>query len=226
MLRISWAMALTLMCLTPQLARAGWPFFSETGVRRGSPEWYEMRAGDPPGTRQRYKYGKIWPMQPRPDGPPQTAVHKYHSTHYWPLPYICEDRSYVSNMFEMQKLNGWASATTLYDYHFDPATNELNTAGQRHVYWIMAHAPEQYRQAYVASSLDAGSNSARMMSVERQVSLLAANSTSIPVSLRMGEPAGRPATEVDYIFEQIQTNTLPPKIQYTSAGGGGGGGGN
>lgn len=227
MLRITWALALMSLFLSPATSRAGWPFMAEGGVRRGSAEYYEMRANEPPGTRQVYKYGKLWPPVPRPTGPHQTFVHKYYDTHYWPLPYQCDDRNYVANLYELQRTNGWQTATTLYDYHFDPQTNELNSAGQHHVRWILAHVPDQYRQAFVAASSDSTLNGVRLLSVEREVGKMVGSQQMLPVALRVADPVGRPATEVQQIFTQALEAAPQPSITYTSAtGGGGGGGGN
>ena len=40
----------------------------DTGLERGSAEWWAERALDPPGVRQRCKKGKMWPVRPRPTG--------------------------------------------------------------------------------------------------------------------------------------------------------------
>ena len=53
-------------------------------TRWHSKEWYEERAGDPPGTRQVYKHGKLWPPFARPQGKHLTFWHKYYNVHYWP----------------------------------------------------------------------------------------------------------------------------------------------
>ena len=201
--------------------QAEWPFFAEGGLRRGSPEYYEARAGDPPGTRQKYRYGKLWPVRPRPVGPEQTLIHKYHSAHYWPFPYICADRAAVRQVMDAQVFNGWQTGTTLYDYHFDPVTHELNTSGMQHLQWMLTHTPEQFRQAHVAVAADPEFNSVRMMNVEREVARLAGDGSSVPVLMRVADPLGRPAAEVQFIMTTAQQQMMPPVIKYTGAGEGG-----
>lgn len=206
-------------------AVAGWPFFAEDGIRRGSPEYYQAHANDPVGARQKCHHGKLWPPFPRPVGPKQTFVHKYHSSHYWPHPYVCEDRAYVRSLMQTQTFNGWQTATTLYGYHFDPATHTLNAAGRTQLHWILTHAPAEYRQANIAIADDPQFNDVRVLSVEREIARVVGNHQSVPVLLRAAEPTGRPAEEVQSIFQGTRDNMLPPIIPYTSASAGGSEGG-
>src|SRR3954447_21920597 len=82
------AAALTLAA--PCIAHAGWPFYAD-GPKEGTPEFYDQRANDPVGERQKYHHGKAWPPYNRPCGPEQTCVHKFHSNVYWPYPYNIQD---------------------------------------------------------------------------------------------------------------------------------------
>lgn len=217
MLRTIWVLALTLFVTNLQPAQAGWPFFSEDGVRRGSEEYYELHANDPIGQRRRYHHGLWWPIQPRPVGPPQPFIHKYYWTHAWPYPYECWDRGYVNQIWGAQILSGWQAATTLFDYHFDPETQELNSSGLMHLRWIAVHVPEQYRQAYVATAADPSLNSLRLLNVEREMSKLTGGDQTIPVALRTTTvPLGRPAGEVQRIFTASQDNMIAPVIRYVS----------
>ncbi len=59
---------------------------------------------------------------------PQQFSHTYYSEHYWPLPYVCQDRAYVHAAMEQQTALGWQEDTTLFDRHFDPETQHLNRA--------------------------------------------------------------------------------------------------
>lgn len=220
MLRLTWLSLLLVLggMLTP--CSAGWPFFSEDGLRKGSPEYYEARAAEPPGSRQRYKFGKIWPVSPRPAGPHQPFIHKYHSAHYWPHPYNCEDRATVAAFTATQTMNGWIAATTLFDYHFDPVSNELNSAGQKQIRWIMNSVPYEHRQVYVALSTESQLNGARTANVERAVATLAGPEQPLPVLTRVATPEGRPAAEVERIFSAAISG-MPQPIISASAGDGG-----
>ncbi|MCA8993546.1 MAG: hypothetical protein KDA88_16275 [Planctomycetaceae bacterium] len=218
----SYVLVFGTFAVSPTDAAAGWPFFSDNGPPRGSREWYEMHAADPPGVRQKYAYGKMWPPVARPTGPKQPAIHTYYDAHFWPNPYNLEDRRVVRSVMQTQVDNGWLSATTLYHYHFDADTNELNSSGQQHLHWLLTHAPIQYRQANVASDIDAKVNSDRVGSVEREIDRLLGQSASIPVLLRVGDPVGTPADQVQNVFTQAEAARSVPAIPFTSAVEGGG----
>ncbi len=200
-------------------ASAGWPFFSDSDVARGTPEFYEARANDPVGARQKYAYGRVWPPQARPCGPEQTCMHKYYAAHYWPHPYNCADRAAVRMMAQAQTDNGWQAATTLYDYHFDPKSNELNSAGREHLRWLLTHAPVQYRQPYVSSTFAADLNNVRLASVEQEVvHVMGPGQVPAPL-LRVADPLGRPAIEVHNILQQAEAARNLPVIPFTAATG-------
>jgi hypothetical protein len=179
-----------------------------------------MKSAEPIGARQKYKYGKYWPPFGRPVGEPQAASHIYHASHYWPYPYIAQDRQYVKNLSQLQVSAGWVKETTLYGYHFDAQTNELNRSGKLHLQWIVENAPERHRFAFVQSGFSKKVSESRTASV-RKVSIALVGEENIPpIVLRVTSPTGRPALEVDSI-RRTELETLPvPRIQYTPVSGG------
>ena len=184
-----------------------------------------MHACDPISARQKFKYGKAWPPYPRPIGEPAPCKHRFHASHYWPYPYNHYDRMSVLAVSHTQIGNGWQSACTFHHYHFDAGTHELNSAGRAHLQWVMANVPAQFRQAYLASTGDATTNGLRVSSIEQSVEGLVGTAGSLPVVLRMTQPVGRPADEIDSIFEQRLLNMDAPVIPFTSVISGGSGGG-
>jgi len=207
---------LAILAATPT-TRADWPFFSSKGGPHwGSKEYYEMHANDPPGGRQVYKFGKIWPPQPRPVGPSQTFIHKYHHAHYWPHPYLCQDREAVAAFVNTQVSNGWLEQTTLHDYHFDPVTNELNSSGRVHLHWIVSSVPAEHQQVSIALSRDPEKNSLRTANVQREIAQLAGANPGIQIAMRTTQPVGRPAAEVQSIFTSAQENMPPPILSKTA----------
>jgi len=205
------------LCLTATVAQAAGPFpFSE--------EWYRQRADDPPGTRQVEKAGKLWPPYPRPVGRKQTIKHGYHTAHYWPYPYNCEDRAYVSNLLEQQSAAGWVTATTLHDHYFHPDTQQLNEAGRNQLLWITVSAPPQYRTIYVSQGGSPEMGQLRTSRVEEYFQQ--ANLTNVPpIVARQEFFSGRPASEVDRLRTlELQAISRPKLFNIGSSGGGTGGG--
>ena len=73
----------------------------QSSAEPGSAQWWTERAQAPPGARNVCHKGKMWPVRPRPTGEKQQFTHAYHSQHYWPLPYVCQDRAYVKNISDI-----------------------------------------------------------------------------------------------------------------------------
>lgn len=207
--------ALALLLSAPAATKAGWPFTTE-GPRKGSREYYEMHAGDPVGQRQKVKYGKVWPPQPRAAGEPLPFVHRFYANCYWPHPYNLMDRADVEAVAHAQIAAGWMCQTTFYDHHFDGATNALNSVGLAHLQWLMANVPVEYRQAFVATTGDPAKNDLRVAHVQQQVTAVLGDGASLPVALRVSTPTGRPAQEVDFIFRQRIENMDSPIIPYAA----------
>lgn len=188
---------------------------------RGTPSYHRLHAGSPVGSRQRVHLGKLWPPRPRPVGPHQPYWHKYHAATYWPWPYVCQDRMVVAATQLAQIENGWCAATTLYDFHFDRETGELNTAGRRQLQWILTHVPPEFQQVYVSSSFEPRVSEARTMSVQDELSQLSV-SHDVPVSLRVAAPLKRAAGVVEAIDRASIESTPAPVITYQGIGSGGG----
>lgn len=191
----------------------------------GSDAWWAEKAQLPVGTRQRVHKGKVYPPFPRPTGEKQQYSHKFHAAHYWPLPYVCQDREIVENVWNDQVANGWTEATTLYDYHFQEDGYELNQPGRRQLRWIMEHAPANRRIAFVQSSYDTVADDARISAVRASAEEYAGAGTVPNVLVRHTTPAGRPAVELERIRENQIGSLLQPRITAPIGAGGSGGGG-
>lgn len=197
-------------------------------VRRWSDDWYELQAEAPVGTRQKEHKGKLWPPFARPTGEDMEFSHKYHHAHYWPYPYNCEDRDFVRALSAQQVANGWVSHTTLYEYHFNAENHELNNSGIIKLRWILEHAPLERRTVSVQAGESGVVSEERMANVRTEVARVLGDTNEVAVALRVTEPLGRPAMEVD-VIRRGEIESMPnPRITYTSlpsgAGGGGGGG--
>ncbi len=177
--------------------------------------WFTSKGTYPTGSRQVCKHGKLWPPYPRPIGPKEPFMHKYHRAHYWPYPYICDDRSAVRQVCDQQTTNGWANYTTLYDFHFDAETQELNQAGRMKLQWITRYCPAKYRLAYVAIGMSEQDSEIRLANVQAAAAAMAfGDLCEVPVSLRIAQSVGTPADEVFLIRGSYLLSTPVPRIPY------------
>lgn len=188
----------------------------DCGPKRYQVGWYEQRAQEPIGARQHYRAGKLWPPYPRPIGDNAQLSHRYHTAHYWPHPYNCQDKAYFKNVRDAQANNGWIAETTLYDYHFDPDTQELTPPGKLHLRWILMHVPEKNRVAWVQTTLKAADSQARLISVREVALELAGESKVPPIMLRAASPTGASADEAVMIRRAWLGSMPAPRIIYTA----------
>ena len=187
-------------------------------------DWYARRALDPVGSRRRYVKGKFWPPFPRPEGLSMLPSHRFHAAHYWPYPYVCEDRQSVQDYISSQEDAGWENATTLYEYHFNADDHTVNRSGLIQLQWILRNAPEHRKVVYVQVADDVTASNYRLANVQAEISEMVGLENSPPVMLRVTSPLGRPAREVDTIQRNAQDSQPVPRISSPIARGAGGGG--
>lgn len=196
------------------------PFASHDGCgpEPGSPEWWSEQANSPPGVRSTCKKGKVWPARPRPTGERQQFSHTYHSAHYWPLPYVCQDRAYVQEIIGNQQSNGWQQATTLSTRFFDEE-HQLNGPGEAKLLNILEVTPIAYRTVYVQQTRDPGIDNIRLSQVQQRVIELTQGQENIPVELRRGRSYLRPASEVKIINDLYNSSIPSPRLGKSGGGG-------
>jgi len=211
--------------VAPQHCAQAEGIFSDGGPDAGTPEYYQYHSGSPVGSRQWFHKGKVWPPRPRPCGPHQPCAHKYHAATYWPWPYICQDRAVIRATSFTQIENGWITATTLYDFHFDGETGELNTSGRRQLQWILTHVPEDYQRLHITSAFEPTVTEARQTSVQAELANLATE-RELPIELRAAAPLKRDAGIVEAIDRAAIQNAPAPVITYQGINSGSGSGGN
>jgi hypothetical protein len=185
----------------------------------GSDEWWAEKAALPPGVRQKYKKGKIWPARPRSTQPRQQFSHTYYSEHYWPLPYTCQDREAVWNFMDTQTSLGWQEETTIYDRDFDSTTEQLTKSGELHLEYILHVVPVERRSVYIQSTHDPVLDNIRTESVNAVMARMCPDGSEVPVSVRDCQQVGRPASEVQQINTMYNTSTPSPRLGSASAGG-------
>jgi hypothetical protein len=179
-----------------------------------------------PGVRVDYHSGKQWPLEPRPCAPKEPCIHRYHTQHYWPDPYRWQDRVSVRAHAAAQASAGWTTNTTLYEQHFDPETQELNDAGLVHLRWILLYAPPQRRVPWVQAGDSPQISQARLASTQAAVNDMVGGLACGPVGLRVCQPYGGSAQEVDLVRRAYLSSIPNPRISYTPQNGSSTGGSN
>ena len=202
------------MLRTASLALVPVSILSLAGVlSAGDSEFWCPENDSLPGSRVHYHSGKQWPLAPRPCAPSEPCVHRYHTAHYWPDPYRWQDRDSVRYHFAAQSAAGWMTNATLYDQHFDPETQEINDAGRVHLKWILLYAPPQRRTPWVQAADTPLANQTRLASVQAEAVAIAGN-TCPTIALRVCQPYGGSAQEVDLIRRSYLESIPVPRVSF------------
>lgn len=189
----------------------------------GSDAWWAEKAMLPPGVRQRTWKGKVWPTRPRSTQEPQQFTHTYHSEHYWPLPYVCQDRQFMAVAEEQFVSLGWQEETTLYNHHFESETQQLNRAGELHLQYLVHVIPVQRRTVHIQSTYNPAIDQARTDAVNTAIARISNGVVGVPVVLRTCQEVGRPASEVETI-NSLYNSTFPtPRLGSSSSASSGAG---
>jgi hypothetical protein len=108
----------------------------------------------------------------------------------WPEPFVGHDRELVRGPFRQMADNGWKTQNTFSDYLFDPGSNELTSAGQAKLAYILTQTPPHRRQVYVLEGASQEDTAARVASMYRSVTQIAPDSGPCAVMTTKIAPRG------------------------------------
>lgn len=123
--------------------------------------------------------------------------HGYGVNQQWPWPYQCPDRIAVREPFSIMVNNGWRRQNLLGPHHFNPNTNQLTTAGELRVQWIMTQAPPERRSIFIERTLNADVTLQRMAAARDYATKVAVDGQSPQITETYLMAEGRPAAVVD-----------------------------
>lgn len=143
----------------------------------------------------------------------------YYANQQWPWPYQCPDRIAVREPFCVMVNNGWRRQNLLGQHYFKPGTNELTTAGELRVQWIMTQAPPSRRSIFIERTLDPGVTAQRVAIVREYASKVSMDGQMPQVEETYLISEGRPAAIVDATNTKF-LQVMPPPVLPASTGSG------
>jgi hypothetical protein len=136
----------------------------------------------------------------------------YHANKMWPWPYVCPDRVAVREPFCIMINNGWRRQNLLGPHHFNPNTNQLTTAGELRVQWIMTQAPPERRNIFVERTLNQDANTERLATVRDYATKVSTDGREPLVAETALMSEGRPASVVDATNVNFQKSMPAPVL--------------
>lgn len=156
------------------------------------------------------------PPDPCRPGPLKLFIHHFvadwRENNRWPNGLPEPDRQQVWSTLATQIHHGWRRQNLLSDFHFEPETGQLTSAGQEKLRWILWEVPEKHRIVYVARSVNPAETAARVASVQKAASQLVGDRPLPPILETELSPIGWPASEVDAIQRRFQETAPPPRL--------------
>jgi hypothetical protein len=138
----------------------------------------------------------------------------YYANKMWPWPYTCPDRVAVREPFNMMVDAGCRRQNLLGPHHFNPETNQLTTAGELRVQWIMTQTPPNRRDIYIERSFNPDTNATRFANVRDYAARVSPDGQSPPIQETYLVSEGRPAAVVDAtnvkFMQAMPAPVLPP----------------
>ena len=152
----------------------------------------------------------------------QRAHLDWHRNNVWPQPWTRTDRLATCRIFDLMAQNGWCQQSTLTDFHFDKATQQLTEAGRLKVAQVMTQHPQPFRTMFVVMANSERETAVRLDSVQQTAALVATDGVLPQIHRVAIPPRGWSADEINAIGkkrqETIPTPRLPDNIQSTTGG--------
>jgi hypothetical protein len=126
-------------------------------------------------------------------------------------------------LIDTQAALGWQGETTMYNRHFDDATQTLTRAGELHLEYILRDVPVERRSVWVQSTFSEELDAARMESVRSAIARRVRTGEEVPLALRECREFGRPAAEVEVISDLYRSSMPSPRLGASGSGSGSGG---
>ncbi len=136
----------------------------------------------------------------------------------WPLPFTCMDREAYYALWNAQWSTGLQVAHTLTAEYFHPETNQLNSAGQARVAWIMQNSPASDRVIYVMEDQTGPTVDQRMRNVRATVHKWYGHMGAFDVASTKIKPNNVPAMYQEQISANYFEGQAVPTIPVGSSG--------
>jgi hypothetical protein len=136
----------------------------------------------------------------------------YHRNVDWPWPYVCADRVAVREPFCVMVNNGWRRQNLLGAHHFNDKADQLTTAGELRVRWIMTQAPAERRGIFVERDAQSSITEQRLATAREYAAQVAIDGETPQVQESHLVSEGRPASVVDATNVRFQESMPPPTL--------------
>jgi hypothetical protein len=146
---------------------------------------------------------------------------EYHRNNDWPMPYRMLAEHSVRDPIDLQAANAAQHLATLWDYHFDAGTAQLNSMGQKRLQNIVSQAGTPNQMVYVQRTPSSTETELRMEQVRKELNQLDLGGVSFDVAEANNRPTEMFGVEAVRAMKRI-TDPQTKEGKNTSYNSGGG----
>ncbi len=140
----------------------------------------------------------------------------WNENNKWPMQWVGYDRQAVCTPLSVQAEKGWHRMNLIGSSHFDTASNELNSAGQRKIRFILTQQLPQRRTIFVERGESADLTATRVDAVQQAaVAMLPAGELPEVTDTAM-ILEGWPADEIDATLRGFDRTRPDPRLPASS----------
>ncbi len=136
----------------------------------------------------------------------------WHRNNAWPDPFVEVDRRAIRTTMDVMVNNGWRLQNTLPDQLFNPETQELTTAGELKVRWILTQMPAQRRTVFVLRGRTAEITKTRLKSVEKVAATILGDNANTAIAVTDVIPRGGSGDYYERVNRGYDNSVPPPRL--------------
>ncbi len=136
----------------------------------------------------------------------------------WPMPFRVEDSLSVTQVFDVQRNNGWKLYNTLGTPMFHQESHQLTDAGKEHLRRILNYAPAHRRVVFVLKGANAAETAQRVESTQIAISEILPVGNLPPIYLTNIESPGSSGSYQTTINRALVESVPSPRLGQSGSG--------
>jgi hypothetical protein len=141
----------------------------------------------------------------------------FRENNQWPKQWIGYDRAAVCTPLDLMAEKGWHRMNLIGSYHFDPATNQLNKAGEHKVWYILNQQLPERRTVFVERGTTPAETTERMDAVQQVATRMLPTGELPQVVDTNMILEGSPAADVDATLRGFARTRPDPRLPAASS---------
>lgn len=141
----------------------------------------------------------------------------FRENNQWPKQWIGYDRAAVCTPLNLMAEKGWHRMNLIGSYHFDPATNQLNKAGEHKVWYVLNQQLPERRTIFVERGATLTETTERMDAVQQVATRMLPTGELPQVVDTNMILEGSPAADAEATLRRFSSTRPDPRLPAASS---------